>query len=125
MGFVQQEHNNSEVFITPTFKEDDDLIEIGMKCIATDATNREWPKQTLEDIISFIRSKDKDNSIMADCATIGDIIRADKLEFDLVGTTLSGATKESEGMDNISNNYEFVRECLSLTKKPIIAEVGI
>ena len=30
---------------------------------------------------------------MADCATIEDIIRADKLDFDLMGTTLRGATK--------------------------------
>ena len=125
MGLIKQEYDNSEVFITPTFKEVDDLIEIGIKCIATDATNRKRPKQSLEEIISYIRSKDKDILIMADCATIEDIIRADKLDFDLMGTTLRGATKESKGMDNISNNYEFIRECLRVTKKPIIAEGGI
>ena len=69
MGLIKQEYDTSEVFITPTFKEVDDLIQIGIKCIAPDATTRKSPKQSLEDIISYIRSKDKDISIMADCAT--------------------------------------------------------
>ena len=64
MGLIQQEYDNSEVFITPSCKEVDDSIEIGFKCIATDATYRKRPKQSLEEIISYIRSKDKDISIM-------------------------------------------------------------
>ena len=82
MGLIKQENDNSEVLITPTFKEVAHLIVIRIKCTVTDATNRQGPKQSLLDIISYIRSKDKDISIMADCATIEDIIRADKLDFD-------------------------------------------
>lgn len=125
MGLIKQDYENSDVFITPTFKEVDDLIEIGVKCIATDATNRKRPKQSLEEIVNYIRSKDKDILIMADCATIEDVKRADKLGFDLIGTTLTGNTKESTGMNIISNNYEFIKECLKATNKPIIAEGGI
>ncbi|MGL5246521.1 MAG: N-acetylmannosamine-6-phosphate 2-epimerase [Mycoplasmoidaceae bacterium] len=125
MCLIKADYDNSEVFITPTFKEVDDLIEIGAKCIATDATNRKRPNQSLEEIVNYIRSKDKDILIMADCATIEDVKRADQLDFDLIGTTLTGNTKESKGLSIISNNYGFIKECLNITNKPIIAEGGI
>ncbi|MGL5640527.1 MAG: N-acetylmannosamine-6-phosphate 2-epimerase [Mycoplasmoidaceae bacterium] len=125
MCLIKADYDNSEVFITPTFKEVDDLIEIGARCIATDATSRKRPNQSLEEIVNYIRSKDKDILIMADCATIEDVKRADQLGFDLIGTTLTGNTKESKGLNIISNNYQFIRDCLNATNKPIIAEGGI
>ena len=43
----------------------------------------------------------------------------------MIGTTLRGYTKKTKNVDNISNNYEFIREILKLTEIPIIAEGGI
>ena len=55
------------VYITPTLKEVDELINAGADIIATDATNRPRPKESLEEILQHIKSNNKLS--MADIST--------------------------------------------------------
>ncbi|MGL5205370.1 MAG: N-acetylmannosamine-6-phosphate 2-epimerase [Metamycoplasmataceae bacterium] len=125
IGLIKERYNGSEIVITPTIKEVNDLIEIGVKCIAIDATSRKRPEEDLESIVIYIKENHQDIVLMADCSNEEDVEMAIKLNFDLIGTTLRGYTKETKNLNNISNNYEFIRKILEISPVPIIAEGGI
>ncbi|MGL4647560.1 MAG: N-acetylmannosamine-6-phosphate 2-epimerase [Mycoplasmoidaceae bacterium] len=125
MGLIKADYEGSEVFITPTLKEVKELLDLKITCIALDATNRKRPKETLEEIVAYIRTNSPQTLLMADCGSINDVIRANQLGFDCLGTTLVGRTKESLGLNNIDHHYQFIKDCLANSKIPVIAEGGI
>lgn len=125
IGLIKNKYSNSEVFITPTIKEVQDLIELGVDCIALDATRRKRPCQTLEEIIFYIKKYYPNLAIMADCSSIDDVLNASQLGVDLIGSTLHGYTPETKSLSCISNNYDFIKKMTNCTKVPIIAEGGI
>lgn len=125
IGLVKKKYRNSDVIITATLKEVEELINIGVKCVAIDSTLRDRPKEDLKYIVEYVKEKYPQISLMADCSDYDDVVNAIELKFDLIGTTLRGYTNETKGMDNLSNNYEFIRNVLEQTKIPIIAEGGI
>lgn len=125
IGLIKKHYENSNVFITPTTKEIDELLELNVDCIAMDATLRNRPKESLVELVSYCRNKNPNILLMADCSNMDDVLNAEKIGFDLIGTTLRGYTSETKGMTNIDNNYEFIRECLKKIKTPLIAEGGI
>ena len=51
IGIVKRDYEGSNVFITATSKEVDELIESGCEVIALDATTQTRPKESLEDYI--------------------------------------------------------------------------
>lgn len=81
------------VYITPALKEVKELIEADADIIATDATMRPRPKETLKEIVDFI--KDSKKISMADISTFEEGINARELGFDIISTTLSGYTQNS------------------------------
>ncbi|MEJ7528133.1 N-acetylmannosamine-6-phosphate 2-epimerase, partial [Staphylococcus lugdunensis] len=87
----------SSVFITATSKEVNELIESGCEVIALDATKQKRPKESLEELVKYIREKAPDIEIMADISTIEEAIYADQLGFDYIGTTLRGYTSYTKG----------------------------
>lgn len=124
IGLYKTIYEDSEVYITPTIKEVDALMECQPDIIAVDATNRIRPfGETLEEFYKKIRAKYPDMLLMADCATLSDAIYAERLGFDLVGTTLYGYTKETEG--SILPGFGLMREIAEQVKIPVIAEGGI
>ena len=60
---------------------------------------------------------------MADCSTINEGIYAAELGFDVIGTTLSGYTEKSKGIE--LPNLPMMRELVERLDKPVIAEGGI
>ena len=62
---------------------------------------------------------------MADCSTIDEMLTADQLGFDFIGTTLVGYTKQSQGDKIESNDFEIIRKALSELSHPLIAEGNI
>lgn len=125
IGLIKKRYFNSDVYITPTLKEVKELIELKVDCIALDARNINRPKESLEVIVSFIKENAPNIAIMADCATIEDVIYANQLNFDLVSSTLHGYTLETKGKSNLDNDYQFIKEMLIKSKVPVIAEGGI
>ena len=81
------------VYITPTIDDVKGLINSGADIIATDATLRPRPKESLKDILEYIKSFNK--LAMADISTFKEGVKARELGFDIISTTLSGYTQES------------------------------
>lgn len=126
IGIVKRDYPDSEVYITPTLKEVDELMEVTPEIIALDATGNLRPKGiTLECFYHQIRAKYPNQRLMADCSTVTEAIYADKLGFDFIGTTLVGYTKQSCGSKIAENDFEILRSILAAVRHKVIAEGNI
>ncbi len=121
IGIIKQDYDDSNVFITPTMKEIDSLMEIGVDIIAMDATLRKRPGgRNLNTFFKEIKDKYPNQLFMADCATYEECINAAEIGFDFIGTTLSGYTEESK--DSPRPNFELIERLSKEISTPIIAE---
>lgn len=84
IGIVKRDYNHSDVFITATSKEVDELIESQCEVIALDATLQQRPKETLDELVSYIRTHAPNVEIMADIATVEEAKNAARLGFDIL-----------------------------------------
>lgn len=107
------------VYITPTLKEVDELINANADIIATDATMRPRPKESLEEIIKYIKSHNK--LAMADISTFEEGINARNLGFDVISTTLSGYTQNSR-QDLTTPDFDLLEKLVNKLDCPIILE---
>ena len=126
IGIVKRDYEDSDVYITPTMKEIEELMEVKPEIIAMDATISKRPNnKTLEQFFKEAKEKYPNQLFMADCSTFEEAIYADKLGFDFIGTTLVGYTKQSEGDKIEKNDFEILRKILSKVKSRVIAEGNI
>ena len=96
------------VYITPTIDDCKKVIEAGADIVAFDGTMRKrLNDENLADIINFIKQNKK--LAMADIATFEEAKNAYKLGADIVSTTLSGYTKETEN-NPPEPDFELVRK---------------
>ena len=96
IGIIKRDYPGSEVFITATLREVDELMTVEPEIIALDATARPRPGgQTLEELVTQIRARYPSVLLMADIATVEEAVTAERLGFDCVGTTLYGYTAET------------------------------
>lgn len=124
IGIIKQDYEGSEVFITPTMKEIDLLVEEGVDLIALDATKRIRPDgKTISDVFPLIKEKYKEQLFMADCSTYEEAKEAYDLGFDCLGTTLSGYTEYTKGTK--LPNMDMIERLVKDFPIPIIAEGGI
>lgn len=121
LGIVKRDYEDSEVYITPTMKEIEELVEAKTEIIALDATNRIRPQGlTLEVFIKKIREKYENLLLMADVSTFEEGIRAWELGFDIVSTTMSGYTPYSKKSD--TPDFALLERLVNTVKVPVIAE---
>lgn len=126
IGIVKRDYKDSDVYITPTMKEIEEIMEVKPEIIAMDATISKRPNnKTLEQFFKEAKEKYPNQLFMADCSTFEEAIYADKLGFDFIGTTLVGYTKQSEGDKIEKNDFEILRKILSKVKSRVIAEGNI
>ncbi|WP_249869246.1 N-acetylmannosamine-6-phosphate 2-epimerase [Oceanobacillus saliphilus] len=125
IGIVKRDYSGSEVYITATTKELDELIESGCEVIAMDATFSERPEKSLEALVAYVRKNAPGVELMADIATVEEAVHAEKLGFDYIGTTLHGYTKDTTGKMLHNNDFAFLKEVLQAVKKPVIAEGNV
>ncbi|MDD2970054.1 MAG: N-acetylmannosamine-6-phosphate 2-epimerase [Lachnospiraceae bacterium] len=126
IGIIKRVYSDSQIYITPTIAEIDELICVSPEVIAIDATNRMRPGNiSLESFYQQIRSKYPTQQLMADCSTVEEAIEADKLGFDYIGTTLVGYTEYSRNFNISDNDFEIIREILGKVKHKVIAEGNI
>ena len=124
IGIIKQEYDDSDVYITPTMDEVDALVEIGCDIIATDATNRIRPNgKTFEDFFSEVRAKYPNQLFMADTSCFEEGQLAERLGFDLIGTTMAGYTPYTKGRS--LPDLELIEKYSKELNVPIIAEGGI
>ena len=126
IGIIKRNYDDCEIYITPTIKEIDELMEAKPEIIALDATISSRPKgQKLDEFFHEIKEKYPDQLLMADCSTIEEALHADELGFDFIGTTMVGYTKQSSNLKIDENDFEILRTILSKVKHPVIAEGNI
>ncbi len=126
IGIVKRDYADSKVYITPTMKEVDELIEAKAEIIALDATGRLRPGNvTLDDFFRQAKEKYPGQLWMADCSTVEEALYADELGFDFIGTTMVGYTEESEGDRIEEDDFRILREIIAKAKHRVIAEGNI
>lgn len=126
IGIVKREYPDSEVYITPSVKEVEELMEVKPEIIALDATFTKRPGgKTLEEFFKEIKEKYPEQLWMADCSTVEEALYADALGFDFIGTTLVGYTAQSRGDKIEENDFEILQKILSGVKHRVIAEGNI
>jgi len=126
IGIVKRDYSDSKVYITPTMKEVDELMEVKPEIIAIDATIQMRPEnKTLDMFFKEIKEKYPNQLLMADCSTVEEALQADELGFDFIGTTLVGYTEQSKGARIETNDFEILREILAKVKNKVIAEGNI
>ena len=126
IGIVKRDYPDCEVYITPTMKEVDELMEVKPEIIALDATGALRPGGlTLKDFVRQIREKYPKQLLMADCSTVKEAQYADEIGFDFIGTTMVGYTKQSQGDRIEEEDFRIIREILETVKHPVIAEGNI
>lgn len=126
IGIVKRDYADSKVYITPTMKEIEELMEVKPEIIALDATVDLRPgNMTLDTFFRQIKEKYPEQLLMADCSTVEEALHADELGFDFIGTTLVGYTEQSAGLRIEENDFEILREIVAKVKHKIIAEGNI
>ena len=126
IGIVKRDYPDSKIYITPTMKEVEELMEVKPEIIALDATREVRPGNlSLEDFVKEIRAKYPGQKLMADCSTVEEALYADKLGFDFIGTTLVGYTDQSRGDKIEADDFKIIRTILEKVSHPVIAEGNI
>lgn len=126
IGIVKRDYEDSKVYITPTMKEIDELMEAKPEIIALDATSDLKPGgKGLDEFYREIRAAYPDQLLMADCSTAEEAVHADELGFDFIGTTLVGYTDQSKGMKIEAGDFSIIREIVAKVKHRVIAEGNI
>lgn len=126
IGIVKRDYEDSSVYITPTMKEVDELMEVKPEIIAVDATGRLRPNGvTLDDFFHVVREKYPDQLWMADCSTVEEALHADALGFDFIGTTMVGYTEQSKEARIEADDFAILRRIVAKANHPVIAEGNI
>ena len=126
IGIVKRDYEDSKVYITPTMKEINELMEVKPDIIALDATHSLRPGgRTLDEFYREIRKSYPGQLLMADCSTVEEALHADQLGFDFIGTTLVGYTDQSRNLKIESNDFEIIRQIVAKVKHRVIAEGNI
>ena len=108
------------VYITPTVADVAALVQANADIIAFDATTRERPGgDTLKNIIKFIKIYNK--LAMADVSTFEEGLNARALGADMVSTTLSGYTLQSEPAGK-EPDFELLKKLVGTVHCPVILE---
>ena len=126
IGIVKRDYDDSDIYITPTMKEIEELMEVKPEIIAMDATISKRPGgKTLDEFFKEVKAKYPDQLFMADCSTVEEALHADELGFDFIGTTMVGYTEQSKGDKIEANDFEILRKIVAKAKHRVIAEGNI
>lgn len=126
IGIVKRDYKDSKVYITPTMREVDELMEVKPEIIALDATGELRPGQkTLEEFYYEIRRKYPEQLLMADCSTVEEALIADRLGFDFIGTTMVGYTDQSRNLKIEQDDFAIIKEIVEKVQHRVIAEGNI
>lgn len=121
IGLIKKEYEGSEVYITPTMKEVDELVDAKSDVIALDCTfSKRLNDESINDFIKNIKEKYPSIILMADISTYEEGINAYKCGVDMVGTTMNGYTSQSIKED--ISNLELVKKLVKEINIPVIAE---
>ncbi|PIJ62997.1 N-acetylmannosamine-6-phosphate 2-epimerase [Mesotoga sp. H07.pep.5.3] len=119
IGLNKRHIEGYPVFITPTYEDASRVIEAGAEIVALDCTDRRRP-ESLKSIFDRIRSNYPQIAIMADIASLDDARQIIDLEPDILATTLSGYTADTNHRDK--PDLELVEYLVKEFNVPVNAE---
>ncbi|MGY3876445.1 N-acetylmannosamine-6-phosphate 2-epimerase [Aeromonas enteropelogenes] len=126
IGILKRDYPGSDVYITATMREVDELMAASPEMIALDATFHQRPDGlTLAQMMGTIRARYPQLMLMADIATVEEALHAEQLGFDCIGTTLHGYTAETQSHKLYDDDFAFLRSVLEAVNKPVIAEGNV
>ena len=121
IGLIKRNYKDSEVYITPTMKEVDELVEVNADIVAIDCTfSKRVNDENINDFIKNVKTKYKGIIIMADISTYEEAINAYNLGVDIISTTMNGYTKQS--IETNISNKELIQKLVKQIDTPIVAE---
>lgn len=124
IGLFKKEYIDSDVYITPTMVEIEQMVGCGSDIVAIDATDRVHPNgQSLDDLFKKARKAFPKQIFMADCSTYEECIHAQKIGFDIVGTTMRSYTPYTKGVR--IPDFDLFKKLKETLEVPFIAEGGI
>ena len=119
IGIIKRNYDDSDIFITATKKEVEELLTTKCQIIALDATSRRRPNdEKCDHLVKTIHEAGR--LAMADCSTYEECEAAAKMGFDIVSTTLCGYTPYSKDVDG--PNFELLKKCVDNLDCYVIAE---
>lgn len=119
IGLIKRDYPGSQVYITPTLKEVEALLEAGCEVIALDGTARSRPgSESLGDLIKAIHEGGA--LALADCDCEASAAYAAECGADLVSTTLSGYTPRTTVLPG--PDLGLVRNLVKHIGVPVLAE---
>lgn len=104
------------VYITPDIAHAREVVEAGADIVAFDSTKR---NSSAKEIVEYIHSKNR--LAMGDIGDFEDAKYALECGCDIISTTLSGYTKETENLPD-TPDFELLEKCVSKLKCPVIME---
>lgn len=111
------------VYITPTLESAIEVIEAGCDVLAMDGTLR--PRQNgehLQEIVKELKRRYSDLVLMADLATIEEGLACAEMGFDILASTLSGYTSQTQDRPETEPDYELIAALKRETGLPVNAE---
>lgn len=124
IGLHKVDYPGTQVYITPTLKEVDALVEAGADIIAIDATKRPRVQgESLESFFGNVRKRYPNQLFMADTSCYEEGVIAQNVGFDMVSTTMAGYTPYTQGRE--LPDIELMRRFVQTLQIPVIAEGGI
>lgn len=119
IGIIKRIYDDSSIYITPTKKEVNELLQTKCQMIAIDATDRKRPNdETIQDLLDLIHQGGR--LAMADISTYEEAVNAEKMGFDVISTTLCGYTPYSPNYEG--PNLELIGQLVQDLHIPVIAE---
>lgn len=111
---------DSGVYITPTFRHAQAVVEAGADVVALDATGRPRPDGSLvTELIERIHAE-CGKPVMADISTLEEALAAEQAGADFVAPTMAGYTPYSRQLSG--PDFELLRTMASALKTPVLAE---
>lgn len=121
IGLIKIKYEGFETYITPTMKEVEELVAAGSDIIALDCTfSKRGDNKTINEFIAEIKAKYPEIILMADISTFEEGVNAYNCGVDIVGTTMSGYTPQSEKTEG--PNFLLVEKLTKALTIPVIAE---
>lgn len=119
IGLVKKEYPNTEVYITPTPTEVDEVCAAGCDMVALEATDRSrfFP---LKELVEYTRQHYPKVKLLADISTYEEALTAQELGFDAIAITMSGYTEASKNRP--SPDFDLLDVLIKEMNVPVIAE---
>lgn len=121
IGIEKRDYPGSPVYITPTIREVDRVVEAGAQIVALDATDNPRPGGLLfPEFLAAVRKRHGRIPVMADVSTLEEGIAAVAAGADMVSTTLAGYTPATAHLRGPA--FGLLKDLVAQVPAPVFAE---